>query len=439
MANRLRSFISGFMTIRPEDDVPAPVAKHFRHNVTVATLDLMFFIFGDGFGSITTIVPVFAATLTKSPLLIGLIPALHVLCWQFPQLFTARSVSRLRRYKPTVMTMTIQERLPYLGLAAIAWFVPTLGNQVALVLTFLMLIWQGVGGGLTATAWQSMIGKIIPGDRWGIFYGLQASSSNLLASVSAVLAGILLERSPYPLDFTLCFLVTSAAMIVSWVFLAQTREPDSQPIASRLEQGSLWTDMKTILRRDVNFRWFVIVRILYQFALMSFAFYTVYAVRSYGMSESLAGIMTGVLTAVQMAANPLLGWLGDRWSHRGIMAIGAISGALSAWLAWKAPAVEAFYLVFVLAGISNVAFWTIGLAMTLQFGKDSERPVYIGLANTLVAPAAFLVPLFGGWLADTSGYAATFIASIAGGAVTALILAFMFRDQKRLPAHAAKN
>ena len=72
MANRLRSFISGFMTIRPEDEVPAPVAKHFRHNVTVATLDLMFFIFGDGFGSITTIMPVFAATLTKSPLLIVL-------------------------------------------------------------------------------------------------------------------------------------------------------------------------------------------------------------------------------------------------------------------------------------------------------------------------------------------------------------------------------
>jgi MFS family permease len=299
-----------------------------------------------------------------------------------------------------VLTLTIQERLPYLGLAAIAWFVPALGPKVALALTFLMLIWQGLGGGVTATAWQSMIGKIIPGDRWGLFFGFQASSANLLASASAVGAGILLERNAYPLDFTLCFLATGAAMVFSWFFLAQTRETESQPVATTLEQGSLWTGLRTILSRDVNFRWFLVVRVLYQFATMAFAFYTVYAVRSYGMSEGLAGIMTGVLTAVQTAANPLLGWLGDRWSHRGIMALGALAATVSAWLAWKASTVDVFYLVFILAGIANVAYWTIGMAMTLEFGSEAERPVYIGLANTLVAPAAFLVPLFGGWLAD---------------------------------------
>jgi hypothetical protein len=76
MPNRIKSFLTDFLTIRPEDEVPHNVAKNYRHNVTVGTLDLMFFIFGDSFGSITTIMPVFAATLTKSPLLIGLIPAI---------------------------------------------------------------------------------------------------------------------------------------------------------------------------------------------------------------------------------------------------------------------------------------------------------------------------------------------------------------------------
>ena len=407
--------------------------KNFPFNFLVNLVDGGFFGFGIGFASFVTILPLFVSSLTDSAILIGLIPAVHVVCWQFPQLFTARFVARLRRYRPMVLTLTIQERLPYLGLAAVAWFVPTLGPKVALTLTFLLLIWQGLGGGLTATAWQSMIGKIIPGDRWGLFFGFQAASANLLASVSAIWAGIILERNAYPLDFTLCFLMTSAAMVVSWFFLAQTREAESPPNAAPLDQVSLWSGLKTILRRDVNFRWFLVVRILYQFATMSFAFYTVYAVRSYGMSEGLAGIMTGVLMAVQTMANPLLGWLGDRWSHRGIMGIGALAAALSAWLAWKAPSVEAFYLVFVLAGIANVAYWTIGLAMTLQFGSEAERPVYIGLANTLVAPAAFLVPLFGGWLVDTAGYSATFLATIAGGAVTALVLGVAFRDQKKKP------
>ena len=38
----------------------------------------------------------------------------------------------------------------------------------------------------------------------------------------------------------------------------------------------------------------------------------------------------------------------------------------------------------------------------LEFGEEEDRPAYIGLANTLIAPFTFLAPVLGGWLADTS-------------------------------------
>ena len=93
-----------------------------------------------------------------------------------------------------------------------------------------------------------------------------------------------------------------------------------------------------------------------------------------------------------------------------------------------------FYLVFGLAGIANVAVWTIAMAMTLEFGTESERPAYIGLANTLVAPTAFLIPLFGGWLADMAGYQTTFIASAIGGLITLCVIdIFLERSKKDTP------
>jgi MFS family permease len=133
----------------------------------------------------------------------------------------------------------------------------------------------------------------------------------------------------------------------------------------------------------------------------------------------------------QTLFNPIMGWLGDRWSHRGVMALGMISAAISAGIAWWAPSVGWFYLVYMLAGIAYVAVWTIAMAMTMEFGKEHEKPSYIGMANTLIAPTAFLIPLFGGWLADYAGYKATFMATSVGAIVTAFVLSFILHDHPK--------
>src|SRR5512135_1892184 len=124
--------------------------KNLRLNYVVNLLDGGFFGFGLGFASFSTVIPLFVDKMTDSAILIGLISAVHVMGFQVPQLLMARSVSRLSRYKPMVMWMTIHERMPFLGLALIALFYRQLGSVPAVILTFLMLVWQGFGAGFTA-------------------------------------------------------------------------------------------------------------------------------------------------------------------------------------------------------------------------------------------------------------------------------------------------
>jgi MFS family permease len=413
------------------------VRKHLRHNFTVNMLDGVFFGLAMGLASFVTVIPLFVSTLTDSVLLIGLIPAIHSVGWQLPQLLTVNRLARLRSYKSMAIVMTAHERLPFLGLMVVAWLLPSLGRQVILPLTFILLIWQGLGGGLGATAWQSMIGKIIPAQRRGTFYGIQAALANLLASGGAVLAGILLDRLPSPLDFSLCFLLAGLSLGIGWVCYAQTREPESPPAAETGSPPADWRNLVALLRRDTNFGWFIVVRIVSQVALMASAFYTVYAVRTYGVSAETAGFMTGTLMIAQTIANPIMGWAGDRWSHRMVMEVGGLAMVASAALAWLSPGPAWFYLVFALAGVAFVAFWTSALTITLEFGSEADRPVYIGLSNTLVAPATMLSPLLGGWLADAVGYGATFLLATAGGLVATAMLHFMVRDPRRAPAPVA--
>src|SRR6185436_18032407 len=183
--------------------------KHLRFNVAVGLSDGGLFGLALGFASFGTILPLFVASMTDSATLIGLVPAIHSAGWLLPQLFTANHTSRLRRYKRTVLINTIHERVPFLGFALVAFLLAKIGLEIGLALAFLLLIWQGLGGGFTANPWTSMISKIIPPENRGTFFGLQAAVANLFISDAAVGVGHLVSGLAAPLNFAVCFLIAT--------------------------------------------------------------------------------------------------------------------------------------------------------------------------------------------------------------------------------------
>ena len=405
--------------------------KHLRHNLIVNMFDGGFFGFAIGFASFSTILPLFVASMTNSATLIGLVPAIHGAGWLLPQLFTANRTAQLRRYKRTVLRNTIHERLPFLGFALVAYLLPTIGVEAGLVMTFVFLIWQGLGGGFTANPWTSMISKIIPAESRGTFFGTQAAIANLFISAAAVGAGYLLSLYASPIDFMYCFLIACVFFTISWFALALTREPADYEKVVEQNPPPFWHGAGRILKRDKNFDWFLTARILSQFATMGFAFYIVYGLRRYDMNTLTAGFLTATLTISQTVANAGMGWMGDRVGHRWMLILGAAAATLSSLLAWFAPSLVWFYPVFVLTGFANVSIWTNGMTMTVDFSDDKERPFYIGLAQTLTAPATILAPLIGGWIADTYGFTLTFALSTVLSVVMMSILVFLVREPRK--------
>lgn len=407
------------------------IRKNLKHNVTVGLWDGSLFGVALGFASFGTILPLFVATMTDSATLIGLVPAIHSAGWLLPQLFTASHVSRLRRYLRTVLMTTIHERIPFLGFAIVALLLPIIGTKAGLVLTFLFLIWQGLGGGFTANAWTSMISKIIPPDSRGTFFGMQAGLANLFISISAIGAGYLLDTLAPPWDFAVCFLLASLFFALSWFALAATREPEDTEKVIPEEETHFWDDAKRVLSRDKNFNWFLASRILSQFATMGFSFYIIYALREFNMTEVVAGYLTATLTISQTISNIGMGWIGDKIGHRIMLIIGAMAAFFSALLAWNATSLAWFYPIFILTGMANVSLWMISMTMTVDFGSETDRPIYIGLAQTLTAPATIIAPIFGGWIADNAGFVPTFTISTILSLVMVGILIFLVKDPRK--------
>ena len=413
-------------------DLEHSVNLHLKHNLIVNLADGALFGVGWGFGSFGTMLPLFVSRMTDSAILIGLIPAIHAVGWQLPQLFMAGAVSRLRRYKPMVMWLTLQERLPYLGLVIIALFLGALGNRLALFLTFLMLIWQGLGAGFTANGWQSMMAKIIPPTARGTFFGAQSALANIFISVTAIAAGFLLDKVADRFDFAASFTITFIALALSMLALGLTREPVDKEKNIPTRSVSPWKDWWRILRRDRNFSAYLLVRLLSQFATMGFAFYILFGLQRFNMDPVTAGFLTATLTITQTAANLVMGWLGDRFGHRSMLIAGSIAVIGSSLLAWGAKDIGWLYPVVILAGLANVAYWTIGMAITVEFGTEETRPIYIGLSNTLVAPFTILAPLIGGWLTDAISFQATFMASALIGLGVTVLLFWLVRDPRSI-------
>ncbi len=402
-----------------------------RHNAVVNILDGSFFGLSIlGLASYVTIVPLFLSYLTESTALIGFVATLFHIGWQVPQLLTSNYVAGLRRFKPMVLAMTLLERVPYFGLALVAFSIPAIGTDLALLLTVLLLGWQSLGGGFTGTAWQSMISKIMPPHRLGTFFGLQSACINLFGAGGALLASYILAHLEFPQSFSLLFLIAAISLVVSFVFLALTYEPASEPkdIVERVPWREFGGRLRSILRADDNFRWFLIARGLTSLSLTVVSFFTIFGIRRYQMTPEFASVMTSVLLVSNTLSSALVGWAGDRWGHRRVLMLGNVGTVLTIAIALLAPDVTWFYLVFALTGIVNTTQWSTILTITVQFSSVAERPFYIGMANTLIAPVTVFAPIIAGWLVDAASFELAFTLFALAALLSLLVYLIPMRD-----------
>ncbi len=407
---------------------------NLRRNAVANILDGSFFGLSImGLASYVTIIPLYLSYLTESTALIGFMAALFHIGWQVPQLLTSNYVAGMRRFKPMVLTMTMMERVPYFGLALVAFFIPTIGTDLALVLTVLLLAWQSLGGGFTATAWQSMISKIMPVHRLGTFFGVQAACVNLFGVGGALLASYILANHEFPDGFSLLFFIGALSLLISFVFLAWTYEPASKAaeVVARVPWREFGQRLRVILRQDANFRWFLIARGLTSLSLTVVSFYTIFGIRRHDMTPEFVSVMTSVLLIANTLSSTVVGWAGDRFGHRRVLIFGNLVTSAAIAIALFAPNANWFYLVFALTGIANTTQWSTIMTITIQFGSVAERPFYIGMANTLIAPVTVFAPIIGGWLVDAVSFELTFGIFAVAGLLSMLVYVIPMEDPNK--------
>lgn len=405
---------------RSEAEIAAEVERHYRWNFAVNLLDGLFFWFGASFASSTTILPLFISKLTSSTLPIGLVAVISQSGWFLPQLLTANAVERLARKKPVVVNLGFfSERVP-IWVLVIAAMIAGRSPLLAMVLLLGGYAAHAVGAGVVATSWQDLIARCFPVDRRGRFFGLTAFLGAGTGALGAAFSAWLLRTFPFPTNFVYAFTIAAAGITLSWFFLALTREPVQAVSVPRQSNRQFVSGLPDLLRRDHNFRCFLLTRLLMALGGMGMGFVTVAAVHRWQVPDSTVGVYTAALLIGQTFGNLAFGLLADRFGHKLSLEIGALASVLGFGLAWLAPVAEWYYAAFALLGISAAAVFVSGILVVLEFCEPPRRPTYVGIANTGVGLVGMVSPLLGAWLASVD-YGWLFALS-AGLSFVALIL-----------------
>jgi MFS family permease len=398
------------------NDAAVILQRHAARNFWMNVLDGNAFILGISMLSRYTVLPLFVERLGGEAWLQGLIPTLFYVGWLLPGLAMAPIVASMPRRKPWIMQATLGERLPFLVLGVLLLASPSLAPNVLLTIFFALYTVYAFSAGLTSTAWQDFIARVIPEKRWGIFFGLQNGLGGILGVVGAAVATSILATQPFPQSVGILAVLCFVAMMCSYVFLGATVEPP-QNVATRQPWREFLGGIMPLLRRDGAFRRYLFCRTAIALGFVGHSFLTAAALARFNVSNEVIGIYTGVLLAAQALANLGLGALADRWGHKPVLELSTGLGLAAMLVAVLAPIQEWYLAAFALVGAAQAGYTLSGFTLIFAFSTPAERPTYIGVANTALVPAAAFGPLLAGAFASLLGYSPLFVVLLLIGIV----------------------
>ena len=408
------------------------VRANLPWNFAVNLMDVSLVMLGYNIISRTTILPLLVSQLTGSTVVVGLVPAVFMLCSLLPQLLVTNFTEQLPYKKPFLVRFAgIGERVPYLGIGLVVMLygakAPAMTAAVVLLLLGLAAGLMGVG----TPAWLDLIAKVIPVRKRGLWRGMTNGVGALLGIGGAAAAGYLLERYPFPLNFGLCFLLASFWFALSFIGLTLNREPPSRVAKESVPLVRYLKRLPDVIREDRNFAHFLVARSIIGLGTMASAFYAVYAVQEFGIEGRQIGGLTGLMIGTQAVTNVIWGRLADRAGNKIVLVAGAAVTACACGSAWFATSPVGMWVTFALIGVATGAEMVGGMNITLEFGEPEKRPTYVGLTHTLLAPAASLAPVIGGWLAVLLNFRFVFATSALLSILGGLVLAVWVSDPRR--------
>ena len=399
-------------------------------------VDFVAFGLAFSFVSVFSVMPAFVRELTDSEPVVGLIGTLHAAGWLLPQLGVAAAMAGRPRLKPLMLAATIPGRAIFFLQALFIWGGLTRYPTPMLIVFFVCLALFTLLDGVATVAWFDIMARAIPLAGRGRLMGM----GSVLSGVFGIGAGVLVTRIlgssslTFPNNYALLFAIAGAVHIPAIIALSQLKEPEADTVADESGQSSIAKmlgHLKRVWGEDANFRRLMGARWLLRAIDLSYGFYILHAIDVIGLPDGFTGWFVSAERTGGIVGSLGLAWLNEKRGPRAVIWAGSVASLASPLLAvifhYAGGVPPMTYLaVPFFFGVANSS-WLLGLFnYLLEMAPDGQRPIYIGLSNTLaglLVPAPFL----GGLILRSTSFPVLFSLS-AIGATAGLVLSLRLKS-----------
>jgi MFS family permease len=377
-----------------------------HRNVLALVGDFLFFSIGFAFYDPLVVVPSFVNEFTGSELLIGILAALRVLFITVPQIWAASVLEVQPRMKPLLIWSSVGGRLPILLLTiGIFLWAETLTWLVVVILALSVMIFF-TSEGLNGVSWPALVGKVVPEDFRGRFFGIGQFLSSLGAAAAGYVVNRILELEHLRRAdrWSLLFLLGFVWLMISILSMSFIRERPVEREPSKVDVRRSFRKVWRYLGEDHWLRQMIAAQLVLSTASAAFVFFVVRARQIIPDAAAMIGTFV-ILQSVGSAAAALIGGvLVDKVGSWAAIRAAAFAEALAlaaTMLAGLGAYPLPLYLVaFFLVGFVNGASWWSFSTFLLDLASEDRRPIYLATSGML-ASVTVLNPVIVGALFTT--------------------------------------
>jgi MFS transporter len=381
----------------------------YRHNFFAFIWHALFLAFASIFIDVNTVLSSLILNIGGTSFHVGILTAISIGVPLISQLFFAAFLSGRARKKPFLLIGI------YLRVSALAGMGFTLSISGSVTLSQLLLMFFmwislfAVSGAFAGVSYTDLMGKIFVGaqrEKFLVFKQFVSASGMLVA---ALIARRLVISLPYPLNYTLVFLIASGLLLVATFGFMMIRE---DPI-KRIETAGILDTLKSIprlLKSDRNLFNYIILINLLSLGLTIIPFYVAFSKKLFGLESDQIGNFLLLQFLGMIVSTFIWKWVAKYFRFKGLAYASVVFGGLTPVLAILLArfGVHIFQWIFFIAGFfisANVIFLQ---GMLLEITNNKNRAIYTGITGTL-SLTAVIFPLVAGMLIEFLGFRVIFL------------------------------
>jgi MFS family permease len=347
--------------------------------------------------------PVFLTRLGATPVQVGLLTSMPGITGLFLALWVGRFLQRQRNVVPwfSISRLMVISAYAFTGLAP--FFVPD-----NLLIPVVLIIWAvatlpqtmvAVGFSVVMNAVSGPEGRYeLMSRRWSIL--------GITTAITVAIAGQILDRIGFHLNYQIVFLGLSMGGLISYYFSSRIHIPDAEPVLGT-SKGSLKSTLQEysqLINSSPDFVSFTLKRFVYLFGItLGTPLFPLYFVRQLNASDAWIGLLYTAQTAVLVVGYYFWSRLSRRRGSRFVLLITTLCVSLYPGLVALTHNQTSIFIYSTVAGIFQAGIDLVFFDELMKTIPPRYSPTFVSLAQSIQYLSSILAPLVGTYLSEHIG------------------------------------